>query len=475
MNALYREAGSAASLRDANLILDPALLRKYGGRGPRYTSYPTADRFVDAFDATTYRHWLAQRNLVGRKRRLGLYVHVPFCDTLCFYCACNKVAAKDRAKGTRYVDALLREAEITSRAVGGGRDVARMHWGGGTPTFLADVDCARLVKGLRDLFGFDSRGEYAIEIDPRRASPERIAMLASLGFNRMSIGVQDFDPEVQRAVNRVQSLEQTRAVIDAGRRHGMKSINMDLILGLPKQTLAGFGNTLDRVIECDPDRIALYAYAHLPAMFAPQRRIHDADLPSSELKLELMIRAIERLGEAGYLNIGMDHFAKPTDELAVAQRHGLLVRDFQGYSTGGDCDLLGLGVSSISKVGPTYCQNAKSLEGYYGTLDAGELPVARGMELTTDDLVRRDVIQALACQFTVSREAISIAYLIDFDQYFAPELADLDALVDDGLVEMDDDWISVTPRGRLLVRAVCMVFDKYLRRVEERARYSRVM
>jgi oxygen-independent coproporphyrinogen-3 oxidase len=474
MNAQFQEVASAAKPRDANLVIDPALLRKYGGRGPRYTSYPTADRFVDAFDAATYRHWLGSRNLVGRRRRLGLYVHVPFCDTLCFYCACNKIAAKDRAKGTRYVDCLLREAEITSRAVGGGHEVAKMHWGGGTPTFLADEDCARLVTGLRGLFDFDPKGEYAIEIDPRRVSSDRIAMLASLGFNRMSIGVQDFDPEVQRAVNRVQSLEQTRAVIEAGRGHGMGSINMDLILGLPKQTLEGFGNTLERVIECDPDRIALYAYAHLPAMFAPQRRIHDADLPGPEAKLELMIRAIERLGEAGYVNIGMDHFAKPTDELAVAQRKGLLIRDFQGYSSGGDCDLLGLGVSSISKVGPTYSQNAKSLEAYYGMVDAGELPVARGLELTTDDLIRRAVIQAIACQFTVSKEAISIAYLIDFDSYFATELADLETLVEDGLVELDDS-INVTPRGRLLVRAVCMVFDKYLRRAEERARYSRVM
>ena len=451
------------------------LFRKYGGRGPRYTSYPTADRFRDDFDAVAYRHWLGRRNLAGRKRRLGLYVHVPFCDTLCFYCACNKIAAKDRARGTRYTDYLLREARMVSEAVAGGREVAKMHWGGGTPTFLAEEDCARLVEGLHQLFDFDPKGEYAIEIDPRRAGPERIALLAGLGFNRLSIGVQDFDPEVQRAVNRVQSLEQTRAVIEAGRAHGMASINLDLILGLPKQTLEGFAATVENVIACDPDRIALYAYAHLPTMFSPQRRIVDADLPSPALKYELMQRAVDRLGEAGYVNIGMDHFAKPTDELAVAQRHGTLIRDFQGYSSGGDCDLIGLGVSSIGKVGPTYSQNTKSLDGYYGAIDAGELPIARGLVLSADDLARRAVIQALSCQFTLSRESISVAHFIDFDRYFASELADLELLADDGLVELEGDWITVTARGRSLVRSVCMVFDKYLRSTQERTRYSRVM
>jgi len=287
--------------------------------------------------------------------------------------------------------------------------------------------------------------------------------------------VQDFDPAVQRAVNRVQSLEQTRAVIDAGRAHGYRSINLDLIFGLPKQTLAGFSATLDRVIECDPDRVALYSYAHLPAVFAPQRRIVSADLPSPGLKLALMTMAIERLGAAGYVHIGMDHFAKPGDELAVAQRHGRLIRDFQGYSSGGECDLLGFGVSSIGNVGPTYVQNVKDLEDYYGQVTAGELPVLRGLELCADDLARRAVIQSLACHFTVSKESISLAHLLDFDEYFADELRDLAHLAEDGLVELDGDWIHVTPRGRLLVRAVCMVFDKYLRRTEERTRYSRVM
>jgi len=457
------------------LVLDTVLIRKYGGNGPRYTSYPTADRFMEAFDARAYAHWLGRRDIGGFARPLGLYVHVPFCDTLCFYCACNKIGAKDRARGTKYVDYVLREAELTARQVKGSRKVCKMHWGGGTPTFLTEEDSARLVGGLRALFEFDAHGEYAIEIDPRKADAQRIAFLASQGFNRLSLGVQDFDPTVQRAVNRVQSLEQTREVIEAGRAHGFRSINLDLIFGLPRQTLEGFGATLDRVIELDPDRVALYSYAHLPSAFKPQRRIVEADLPVPEVKLELMATAIRRLGEAGYLYIGMDHFAKPNDELAVAQRQGRLTRDFQGYSVGGDCDLIGLGVSSISKVGPTYCQNVKGLEEYYRLIDARELPVLRGIELTADDLARRAVIQALACQFSLAKESISIAHLIDFDSYFATELEDLRDLEDDGLVELDNEWIHVTARGRLLVRAVCMVFDRYLRQAQQRAQYSRVM
>jgi oxygen-independent coproporphyrinogen-3 oxidase len=460
---------------EAPLIVDTALLARYGGNGPRYTSYPTADRFVEAFDAKAYRHWLGRRGVGGYGRSLGLYVHVPFCDTLCFYCACNKIATKDPARARLYTTYLLREMDLVAAALEGERRVTKMHWGGGTPTFLSEEDSATLMGALRSKFAFDPNGEYAIEIDPRRAGPERIAFLGRLGFNRLSVGVQDFDPQVQAAVNRVQGIEQTRAVIDAGRAHGFRSINMDLILGLPKQTLPGFGRTLDAVIECDPDRVALYSYAHLPQAFKPQRRIVEADLPLPEVKLALLKRAIERLGEAGYVHIGMDHFAKPGDELAVAQRQGRLIRDFQGYSAGEDCDLIGLGVSAIGKIGPTYVQSVKTLDEYYGTLDAGELPVLRGIELTPDDLIRRAVIQALACHFSVSREAIALAYIIDFDKYFAAELRDLERLADDGLVEIDDEWIHVTPRGRLLVRAVCMVFDKYLRAAEQRACYSRIM
>jgi oxygen-independent coproporphyrinogen-3 oxidase len=457
------------------LIVDTRLVRKYGGNGPRYTSYPTADRFIEAFGESRYRYWLGHRATGGFTRPLGLYVHIPFCDTLCFYCACNKIATRNHAKADTYLGYLDREIAMASGALVGSRRISKMHWGGGTPTFLGAAGAERLMRALRSRFDFDPRGEYAIEVDPRKVDAEGIAHLGAIGFNRMSVGVQDFDRDVQRAVNRIQSVEQTRTVIDAARANGFRSVNVDLIYGLPKQTVPGFLRSLERVIECDPDRIALYGYAHLPAMFAPQRKIIPIDLPLPETKLQLMTSAIERLGEAGYVYIGMDHFAKPTDELAVAQRQGRLIRDFQGYSCGGEADLIALGVSAISNVGPSYSQNVKDLDGYYARIDQGELPVLRGIELTQDDLVRRAVIQALACHFSVSKESIGIAYLVDFDRYFAREMKDLQALVDDGLVELEPDWIHVTPRGRLLVRAVCMVFDRYLREAQTRASYSRVM
>ena len=456
-------------------VVDADLIRTHGGNGPRYTSYPTADRFVEAFDEAAYRHWLGNRSIGGFSRPLGLYVHIPFCDTLCFYCACNKIATKDHSKARRYVTSLEREMELVSEALAGPRKITKMHWGGGTPTFLGDEESARLIGAIHSRFDLEPNGEYAIEVDPRKVDADRIAFLGKLGFNRVSLGVQDFDREVQRAVNRIQSVEETRAVIDAARANGFRSVNIDLIFGLPKQTVDGFLRSLERVLECDPDRIALYSYAHLPSMFSPQRRILEADLPRADVKLALMTRAIEELGAAGYVYIGMDHFAKPDDDLTVAQRHGRLIRDFQGYAAGGDGDLIGLGVSSIGKIGPTYVQSVKDIESYDAMLNRGRLPVLRGIELNADDLARRAVIQALACHFEVAKESIEIAHLIDFDAYFAREIEDLKQLADDGLVELEDDWIHVTPRGSLLVRAVCMVFDRYLRKSQERVRYSRVM
>jgi oxygen-independent coproporphyrinogen-3 oxidase len=466
---------SPALVHDAPLVIDPELLRRYGGNGPRYTSYPTADRFVEAFDAQAYKHWLGNRTIGGFVRPLGLYVHVPFCDTLCFYCGCNKIATKDRSRAVKYVEYLDHEMELVAEALGRDRTVSRMHWGGGTPTFLGDAQAARLVEMIRARFDLVAGGEYAIEIDPRRVDAGNVRFLAGLGFNRVSIGVQDFDLAVQRAVNRIQSVEETRVVIDTARKHGFNSVNLDLICGLPRQTLEGFDRTLDRVLECDPDRVALYSYAHLPAMFKPQRSIVESELPGPDLKLALMTHAMRRLGDAGFVHIGMDHFAKPDDELAVAQRQGRLVRDFQGYACGGDSDLVGLGVSAIGKIGAAYIQNDKTLNGYYDALDRRELPVLRGMELTADDLARRAVIQALACRFEVSKEAIGIAHLLDFDRYFAPELKALAPLERDGLVRIDEECITVTLAGRLLVRAVCMVFDRYLREAKQRAQYSRVM
>jgi oxygen-independent coproporphyrinogen-3 oxidase len=464
---------NAETTLPTKLVIDQALIRKFGGNGPRYTSYPTADRFVEAFDAAAYAHWLANRNVGGFIRPLSLYVHLPFCDTICCYCACNKVVTRRRERSAAYVRHLAAEAGMVARTLNSDRAVTQMHWGGGTPTFLADAELAALMRALRSEFALAPDGQYAVELDPRRVGPERIAFLAGLGFNRISVGVQDVDPRVQRAVNRVQSFEETEAVIRAARRHGFRLVNVDLIYGLPLQTPEGFARTLELVAACAPDRVALYPYAHRRAVFKPQRRIAEADLPAPETKLELLVLALERLQAAGYVCIGMDHFAKPGDDLALAQ--GRLTQNFQGYSRGGDADIVGLGVSAISKVGPTYAQNAKVLEEYEERVDQGVLPTLRGIELGADDLVRRAAIQALACHFEVSKESISIAHLIDFDRYFVPELEALAELERDGLVRLHGDWISVTPQGRLLVRAVCMVFDKYLQAANRRAGYSKLI
>jgi oxygen-independent coproporphyrinogen-3 oxidase len=457
------------------LEIDLDLIRRFDGRGPRYTSYPTADRFVEAFGADAYQTWLARRNIGGIVRPLSLYLHLPFCSTLCFYCGCNKIVTRDRSKGDTYIKYLHEEIALQAAALSGDAQVQQMHWGGGTPNFFLIEQVAGLMRGLRDHFEFDPAGEYSIEIDPRSADAAYVAGLAELGFNRMSVGVQDFDPEVQRAVHRVQSEKETLAVIEAARANGFRGVNVDLIYGLPKQTLVGFEHTLDRVIEAAPDRIAVYNYAHIPSLFKPQRRIREDDLPSPDTRLKLLTLAIRRLTGAGYQYIGMDHFAKTDDGLAVAQRQGRLHRNFQGYSTHADCDLLALGVSAIGNVGPTYSQNFRTLDEYYSCLDRGELPVMRGLELSADDLLRRAAIGTLMCHFALTKQSLAIAYLIDFDKYFASELAELREFEQLGMVELDDFEIRITPKGRLLVRNICMVFDRYLRQDQERRRYSRVI
>jgi len=459
----------------SELVIDPVLIRRHDVSGPRYTSYPTADRFVEAFGETELRQWLAKRNLGGINQPLSLYVHLPFCDTLCYYCACNKVVTRDHSRSAKYIKYLAKELGLLGPLLGAERKLCQLHWGGGTPTFLARGEMAELVSAIDRHFVRTADFECSIEVDPRRVEPGTIEFLAGLGFNRISIGVQDFDPAVQHAVHRIQSEEVTRAVIDAARASGFKSVNLDLIYGLPKQTLDSFDRTLEKVIALAPDRIALYSYAHLPELFKPQRRIANADLPAPEAKLQIMTLAIGRLTRAGYTYIGMDHFARPGDELAVAQRQGRLQRNFQGYSTFAGADMLGIGVSAIGRAGPSYYQNEKRLDDYYAALDTGRLPVARGIELTSDDLARRAVIQSLACHFRVSIESIELAYLIDFESYFRDELADLRALQKEGLVTISPEWIEVTPRGRLLVRSVCMVFDRYLRQRVARAGYSKVI
>ncbi len=457
------------------LELDPAIVRKYDGFGPRYTSYPTADRFHTAFTAADYADALQSRNDAQPPQPLSLYVHLPFCNTICYYCACNKVITKDHGRSAKYIGYLGREIDMVRALVEGAAPAVQLHWGGGTPTFLAHGEMATLMRMLRDAFAFAPDAEVSIEVDPRKVDAHTVAFLGALGFNRISVGIQDFDPVVQQAVNRIQSEEETRTVIDAARANGFTSVNADLIYGLPRQTADGFAATLDKVIAAAPDRVALYSYAHVPHLFKPQRRIDLDELPAPEAKLAILALAIDKLGAAGYAYIGMDHFAKPSDELAVAQRERKLHRNFQGYSTRPDCDLLAFGISAIGKVGATYVQNVKTLDTYYERLDARALPVARGIKLGADDLLRRGVIQKLMCDFELDFAAVESAHGIAFADYFAPELAALKPLADDGLVEVGERGLSVTPRGRLLVRTIAMPFDRHLREARERTQYSKVI
>ncbi len=456
----------------APIAFDEGLVRKYDGFGPRYTSYPTADRFHDQFTAAHYVEELVSH---GAGDPLSLYVHLPFCDTICYYCACNKVVTKNRGRADAYVRYLEGEIEMVGALVGDTPPVIQLHWGGGTPTFLSRLQMAGLMGALHANFAFAHDAEISIEVDPRKVDEETIGFLGEIGFNRISIGVQDFDPAVQAAVNRIQSEAETRAVIFAARESGFQSVNVDLIYGLPRQTEKGFAATLDKVVAAAPDRIALYSYAHVPHMFPPQRRIATAELPAPEIKLAILALAIDKLGSAGYGYIGMDHFAKPDDELAVAQREHKLHRNFQGYSTRPDCDLLAFGVSAIGKIGPTYVQNVKTLDEYYARLDACTLPVMRGVRLTADDMIRRDVIQKLMCDFELDFAALESEHDIPFAAMFAPELTALAPLAADGLVEISADRLRVTPRGRLLVRTVAMTFDRYLREAKQGTQYSRVI
>ena len=453
------------------------LLTKFDVPGPRYTSYPTADRFVEAFGEADYIQALEQRRAgpAAMALPLSLYVHIPFCESLCYYCACNKIITKHHERSAPYLRYLSKEVDLHVQHIGAGQSVSQLHLGGGTPTFFSDDELSELMAMLRRNFNLVPGGEYSIEVDPRTVTAERLAHLARLGFNRLSFGVQDFDPIVQKAVHRVQPAEQVFALVEAARGIGFESINVDLIYGLPKQTPESFDRTLAQVAELRPDRIALYAYAHLPERFKPQRRIIAIDLPGAPNKVAMLARSLAAFEQAGYVYVGMDHFALPNDALAVAKRQGRLHRNFQGYSTQPDCDLIGLGVSAIGKVGATYSQNAKSLEEYQDLLDHGHLPVARGLAVSRDDLLRRCVIMALMCQGEVMFESAELAHLIDFRSYFASELETLRGMQEQGLVELSDTGIKVTPMGWFFVRGVAMVFDKYLQADRTRARFSKIL
>jgi oxygen-independent coproporphyrinogen-3 oxidase len=463
------------------LEFDAGLIQRLSQPGPRYTSYPTADRFTEQFSCRDYLHAVNHLHARGARHPLSLYIHIPFCDTVCYYCGCNKIVTKNRDKAATYLDYLKRELAMQGKLFAGSNQVEQLHFGGGTPTYLSDEQMSDLMQHLRRWFNFadDAKGEYSIEVDPRSVTIERIHTLRAQGFNRISLGVQDFDEQVQRAVNRIQPEQITLDTIHAARAAGFRSVSIDLIYGLPKQTLASIAETIAKVIAANPDRIAVYHYAHLPHLFKPQRRIAEADLPSSDTKLDMLAFCIRQLNTAGYVYIGMDHFAKPDDELAVAQRQGLLHRNFQGYSTHAESEMIACGVSAISSVGMCYSQNAKTLEDYYDRLDQGELPIVRGYQLTMDDVLRRFIIQRLMCNFELSIRSLEQAYPIKFDTYFELELEQLGELQKMGLLTIDSEWIEVTLKGRLLIRNICMVFDRHLQQARslysEPLRYSRTV
>lgn len=457
---------------------DAELVARYDKPGPRYTSYPTAPQFHDGFGQAELHAAIEQSNRRIPPRPLSLYIHIPFCTSPCFYCGCNRIITRDIGKADHYLQSLHREIEMMAPLFAHGRCLRQLHFGGGTPNFLDVPRMAKLMAWLRRHFNFESaqQCEIGIEIDPRFADSDYICALAEMGFNRISVGVQDFNPQVQKAVNRIQSVAQTREVLDAAKASGYRSTSIDLIYGLPKQTHDGFAQTLDRVIEIAPDRVAVYGYAHLPSLFKPQKQIRAQDLPEPMNRLHLLGLALDKLTAAGYVYIGMDHFARADDELVHAQQTGNLQRNFQGYSTHGDCDIIGLGVSAISRIDDSYSQNVRDLPDYYLAVNHDELAVMRGVWLTTDDLIRRDAITALMCQDRIDMVAFGQRHNIDFQLYFSAELAQLKSLAADGLLELNDSAVRVSPRGRFLLRNIAMCFDAYLPpQTKAPARYSQAI
>ncbi|MDG0806920.1 oxygen-independent coproporphyrinogen III oxidase [Pectobacterium brasiliense] len=449
---------------------DLALIQKYNYSGPRYTSYPTALEFSEAYDEPAFQQAIARYP----QRPLSLYIHIPFCHRLCYFCGCNKLVTRQQHKADEYLDVL--ELEIRQRApLFVGRTVTQLHWGGGTPTYLNKVQISRLMSLLREQFSFSDQAELSLEFDPREIELDVLDHLRAEGFNRLSMGVQDFNKDVQKLVNREQDEDFIFALIERAKALGFTSTNIDLIYGLPKQTPESFAFTLQRVAELSPHRLSVFNYAHLPSLFAAQRKIKEADLPSAEQKLDILQQTIGSLTQSGYQFIGMDHFARPDDELAVAQREGKLHRNFQGYTTQGDSDLLGMGVSAISMIGDSYAQNQKELKQYYAQVKNQGNGLWRGLQLTRDDCLRRDVIKTLICNFQLSYAPIEAEYAIDFKTYFEQDLALLAPLVADGLVESQEDGLVVTPKGRLLIRNICMCFDVYLRSKLRTQQFSRVI
>lgn len=456
-----------------NIYWNDQLIHKYNLQGPRYTSYPTAVEFQSNFPVSSVKQ--AAEHSRRANRPLSLYFHIPFCARLCYYCACNKIVTKRREKSQPYLDLMYQEMHMQAALFGNQRQVEQLHWGGGTPTFLSPAQMRELMSTTRELFQLrdDDEGDYSIEIDPREADDEILTTLRDIGFNRISLGVQDFNSEVQQAVNRVQSEELTLSVLEKARSLGFRSINIDLIYGLPFQTPKTFSDTVAEVINFGPDRLSVFNYAHLPERFMPQRRIRDEDLPPADAKLEILHNTIDQLVTSGYHYIGMDHFANPEDTLALAQEAGELHRNFQGYTTHGDCDLLAMGVSSISMLDRTYYQNRYTIEEYEQAIKDDVLPVIRGIELSDEDILRRYVIGQLICNLQLQKSAVEQRFSLAFDEYFKNELASLEDMANDGLVSLSANGITVNPTGRLLIRGICQVFDEY--RTPEHKQFSRII
>jgi len=464
---------NTSDLQQVKIEWDESLLAKYNISGPRYTSYPTALEFSDDYKASDYLTCLQE---LPEEKSLSLYIHIPFCQNICYYCACNKIITKDKSRAEKYIENLIKEIRLISANIGSNK-LRQIHWGGGTPTYLSVDQIRSIMEVIRESFEVpkDDSTEISIEIDPRAIAVEDIKYLAELGFNRMSMGVQDFDLIVQKAVNRVQSYELTRDMILEARRYGFKSINLDLIYGLPFQNKKTFAKTLKQVLEISPDRISVFNYAHLPHRFKPQRRISSEKLPSAVEKLSIFQYIIETLQDSGYLYIGMDHFAKPDDELAIAQKEGCLHRNFQGYTTHEEYELIGVGVSSIGSINGHYHQNVRDTDSYYDALNNDEIPSWRGIQVNQDDLLRKRVIFDLICHFKLDKDDIAQQFKVDFDQYFAQEIEMLAPFEEDGLVEITKQAITVSNKGRLLIRNICMVFDAYLNELQTLNSFSKVI
>ncbi len=457
------------------VCFDTDLIVRYGGRGPRYTSYPTALQFSEELTADDYRENAIASNASGVP--LSLYVHIPFCHTLCYYCGCNKIITRNQDRVVRYMEMLYREIEMQSELFDKSRKIEQLHFGGGTPTYLDDEQLDDLMAKLRDSFTFDESDnrEFSIEVDPRTVDEYGIRHLAKLGFNRLSLGIQDFDPIVQEAVNRAQTTDDVLGLVLAARDSGFESISFDLIYGLPHQSVASFDKTLELVIAMRPDRLAVYNYAHLPRRFKGQRMINDADIPSPEVKLDILHRTIDTLCDAGYEYIGMDHFALPDDELVLARKNGTLQRNFQGYSTHRECDLVALGVSAIGSIGNVFAQSSVSTIEYEALIENGQLPIRKGIAVDDDDLLRADVIQALMCYDELSFEKFGAEHNIDFAEYVATEIERLQPLADDDLIKLDRAGVVITQKGRLLLRSIAMVFDRYIDQAENDNRFSKAI